>query len=304
MKTYIALDVGGTQIKASTLLESGKLLSPSITHYPSHSMESRSIILSHLYTIITNQFCHIPPSDMLFGIGIAFPGPFDYEQGISLIQGINKYDSIYNFNLKSYLLECLNQDLSIRNRLSPDFDIRFENDASLYALGETVLHNAPTDSKCLCVCIGTGLGSAFLDQGQLITNRADVPTNGWVYDTPFLDSIIDDYISARGIMGLYQEVSGICVSEVKPIAAQALLGDADALQTFHIFGERFANALEGFLENFKPTTLVIGGQISKSYPLFESHFTKIIKKQHPNLDIRLSADTSMSTLLGVIPLFL
>ncbi|MGL4738794.1 MAG: ROK family protein [Cellulosilyticaceae bacterium] len=304
MHTYIAMDVGGTQIKVGVIDGSGHLLSPQISHYPSHSTQDKDTILNHLYHIITTELRHIPENALLSGVGIAFPGPFDYATGVSLIQGINKYDSIYGVNLRTHLLDQLLSDPMYTSRLAPDFDIRFANDASLYALGETVLGNAPTTSKCLCLCIGTGLGSAFLDAGKLITERCDVPTNGWVYDTPFLASIIDDYISARGIMNLYYEKASVNVYEVKPIADLAIVGDVAAIETFKVFGERFADAIISFLDTFKPSTLVVGGQIAKSYALFAPYFTEHIKKQHPSLDIRLSADTSMSTLLGVIPLFL
>lgn len=303
MNAYIALDVGGTQIKAGMISTDGKLLSSQITHYPSHSTKDKETILNHLYQIIINELIPLTENDTLLGIGIAFPGPFDYDRGISLIQGINKYDSIYGVNLKSYLLERILSDESVSHLLTADFDIRFANDASLYALGETVLTNAPTTSKCLCLCIGTGLGSAFLDHGKLITSREDVPDNGWVYNTPFLDSIIDDFISARGLINLYYQLSGVHVYEVKLIADLALAGDLLAQKTFTLFGERFATAITSFLDHFKPSTLIIGGQISKSYPLFAPSFEALLKKQHPNLEIRLSADTSMSTLLGVIPLF-
>ena len=34
------------------------------------------------------------------GVGMAIPGPFDYENGISRMQGLNKYDAIYGIPLE------------------------------------------------------------------------------------------------------------------------------------------------------------------------------------------------------------
>lgn len=34
------------------------------------------------------------------GVGMAIPGPFDYEHGISRMQGLNKYDAIYGIPLE------------------------------------------------------------------------------------------------------------------------------------------------------------------------------------------------------------
>src|SRR5689334_22231390 len=57
----------------------------------------------------------------LKGIGIAMPGPFDYENGISLISGVNKYQSLYGLNIKQALLSHL--------PVHKELPIIFENDA-------------------------------------------------------------------------------------------------------------------------------------------------------------------------------
>ena len=43
------------------------------------------------------------PFSLLLGIGIAMPGPFDYNEGISLIRNLGKYDSIFGVNVRQYL---------------------------------------------------------------------------------------------------------------------------------------------------------------------------------------------------------
>ena len=42
---------------------------------------------------------------MIRGVGMAIPGPFDYEHGISRMQGLNKYDAIYGIPLESEIRE-------------------------------------------------------------------------------------------------------------------------------------------------------------------------------------------------------
>lgn len=301
MNAYIALDVGGTGIKASLVSETGNLLIP-ITHYDAKSSCSKDIILDNLSEIIIKQLHIYARPISILGVGIAFPGPFDYEKGICLIEGIGKYDSIYGINIAQLLHERLSNDDYFMNYASPSFSIRFENDASLYALGEMIIQ--PTISeKCICFCIGTGLGSAFIEDGKLITNREDVPSNGWVYDTPYKASIIDDYISARGILKLYETLSGQQLKEVKPIADLALAGHPMARQTFNQFGSNFSEAITTFLETFHPTSIVIGGQIAKSFGLFKESFYDGLPSGFKTLDVRLSEDSSLSTLLGVIGLF-
>ncbi|WP_426327964.1 hypothetical protein [Pedobacter sp. R-06] len=45
------------------------------------------------------------------------PGPFDYENGISLIRSMNKYESLYLVNIKGFLvrqLDLLPQNIVFR----------------------------------------------------------------------------------------------------------------------------------------------------------------------------------------------
>lgn len=303
MNGLIALDVGGTSIKVGIITSSGFLLTPGITHYPSLAKEDKETLLNHFTTIILKQLESTPSPIHLVGVGMAFPGPFDYKNGIPLMQNINKYDSLYGISIGREILNRLHTYEAFTAISNPSCSLKFENDASLYALGETVLNPELMQGKVLCLCIGTGLGSAFLEDGQLITNRCDVPENGWVYDTPFLESIIDDYISARGILNLHQTLHQITVPDVKTIADLALKGDTAALKTFEYFGTYFAKAITCFLETFKPDTLVIGGQIAKSFSLFEEAFNEQLQKIAPSINITLSTDSSLSTLVGVSRLF-
>lgn len=303
MNTFIALDVGGTSIKASVIAPNGSLLTPGITHYPSLAKEDKETLLNHFTQIILDKIQEVPYTIHVLGIGMAFPGPFDYEKGISLMQNINKYDSLYGIAIGEEILTRLKTHEAFNKVAAPDCSIKFENDASLYALGETLLTPELMQGKVLCLCIGTGLGSAFLEDGQLITDRSDVPTHGWVYDTPFRDSIIDDHISARGILKLHEDLHQVIVSDVKAIYNLALEGNESALKTFAVFGSRFAEAIACFLETFKPHTLVIGGQIAKSFPLFKDGFLLSLHKVTPCISITLSSDSASSTLIGVTRLF-
>ncbi len=66
-------------------------------------------------------------SEEIITIGIAMPGPFDYEQGISLMKGMQKYDSLYGMNIRQILAERLG---------IPGEHITFINDAEAFYAGE------------------------------------------------------------------------------------------------------------------------------------------------------------------------
>ena len=70
-------DVGGTGIKYGTLNKKGVLISP-ISDLPSPSRKVKEEVFSFFSRIIEKE-------ENVKGIGMAWPGPFDYEKGVSLM---------------------------------------------------------------------------------------------------------------------------------------------------------------------------------------------------------------------------
>jgi len=58
------------------------------------------------------------------------PGPFDYENEISYITGITKYEALYKLNVKEMLTKAL--------RIDKD-DILMKNDAACFLAGEAFI---------------------------------------------------------------------------------------------------------------------------------------------------------------------
>ena len=294
MNFYIGLDVGGTNIKSGIVLENGSILDDNINISPSLANQDKNTILTNIFNIIQKEFNRCNNGSLL-GIGIGFPGPFDYENGVCKIKNINKYDSIYNINIKDEILNFINSS-NIVNKVDKNFDILFENDATLFALGELEQNETLKTNKCLAICIGTGCGSAYLENGKIIKSGKGIATNGWVYSIPFKNSIVDDYISARGIINFYNSLSNNKINNVKDIS---LLYDKDinAKTTFDSFGKDLFDVLNLILTDFKAKNIILGGQISKSYNLFKNDLLSL------NTNIHLSKDTSKSTLIGAMALF-
>ncbi len=195
MQVTLCLDVGGTEIKGAALGEEGALLGK-LTHFPAHSQESAPFLLDH-FTAILRQLT--PEGGSVSAVGLAFPGPFDYEKGICLIRGLKKYDALYGMEL--------GKELALRLNL-PQHPF-FLNDVQGFALGEMGFGAAQGAQKAMFVCIGTGCGSAFGWEGNLAdASVPGVPPEGYLYPVPFLEGCIDDYISRRGLKRLSQEILG------------------------------------------------------------------------------------------------
>ncbi|WP_027092969.1 ROK family protein [Cohnella thermotolerans] len=300
MRKYaIVFDIGGLYIKAAVLDEQGRLVPDSYMIYPSRSKERKEELLRHLVDLVKQQTNRImAKSFRIEGIGYAFPGPFDYERGISYIRDVDKFENIYGVNLRQELSHRLAQESSFAGKRAPGFHIVFENDANLFALGEYEIGKAGRYAKSLCLTIGTGAGSAFLELGELVKHRRDVPENGWIYNQPFRDSVVDDYISKRGIVRLLRE-AGLADDEidVKSAAELAKAGDERAADVFRRFGGMIGEMLRPFVRSFQPEAVVIGGQIVKSKELFLDSVREALRDCPVALEV--TDETSISTFAGV-----
>ena len=98
---YLLLDVGGTEIKGCVSDASGR--KTRIRKFPAHAQKSAEKILDNLAGICRKLAGET--DGMIRGVGMAIPGPFDYEHGISRMQGLNKYDAIYGIPLEPEIRE-------------------------------------------------------------------------------------------------------------------------------------------------------------------------------------------------------
>lgn len=297
----IAFDVGGVFIKSAVLNAAGGVLMDTIMIYPARSEEDRETLLGHLASVVEQQAAKIIDKKFVIsGIGFAFPGPFDYENGVCHIRGLGKFEHIYGVNLREELMGRLLANKSMRRRMASPFSIVFENDASLFALGEWLSGEAGPYERSICITLGSGTGSAFVDCGTLVKNRGDVPPNGWVYNEPFRDSIVDDYISKRGILRLAGELGLGLSLDVKEIADLARSGNAAAAEVFRRFGSLTGEMLRPFVARFRPQAVIVGGQIAKSADLFQDTLREALAE--PDVAVRFSERANISAFVGVAKL--
>jgi glucokinase len=267
----IALDVGGTYIKSCIMLNHVPIPA-SQKEFPSLADQDKETIIEQFITIFKYQadFYHSQfiEQDGYWHIGLAFPGPFDYKQGICYIQGLDKFESLYGFNLKEAFYERLTQEQGSWARPLQSAEIKFENDARLFALGFST--NYPQD-RFIALTLGTGLGSAFIEKSTIIDRFQGIPANGWLYNQPYRDGIIDDAFSKRGILQLAHSLGVMKPDlDVKELAEDAIAGDALSREVFTEFGKRLADMLIPYIQAFQPNLLVFGGQLSKSFHLFSA----------------------------------
>lgn len=226
----------------------------------------------------------------LKGIGFAMPGPFDYANGVALFdKNVNKYKNLYGLNIS----EILREKLDLHN----GFRIRFVNDATAFALGEDWIGKAEGTTRSLAVTLGTGFGSAFLENHLPVVSGEAVPKNGYVYHLPFEDGIADDYFSTRGLLARFQEKTGKRFSGVKELAELAATEPA-VVQLFADFGFKLGVFLAPLIEKFGAEVLVIGGNISNALPLFGQYLQNYFLRNGICIPIEKSELNETASIIG------
>jgi predicted NBD/HSP70 family sugar kinase len=196
-----------------------------------------------------------PVADGATRVGVAVPGPFDYECGISTIRGVTKLDGLYGVDLRAELGRVF--------VAAAPLDIRFLNDAEAFLLGEAAAGAAHDSVRAIGITLGTGLGSAFLVDGHIVRTGRGVPPDGELYRISFHGTEVEDTISGRG---LRQRFDG--VADAKRIAELAAEGDQRATSAYASFGADLAEFLAPWVGDFAPDAVVVGGSIARAWAHF------------------------------------
>lgn len=258
-KCVLAVDVGGTSLKIALVSTNLEYVRGSFRRVLVNSNGTRDEILSAIVKGLTSVFKKAVEMRMeVTAIGMAFPGPFDYKRGISLMK--HKFRSIYGVNLKQLIVKELN--------LTDYFPVIFRPDSWAFLVGETCKGAARGYSRVIGITIGSGLGSAFMIENKVVTRGPGVPPHGWLWNLPYKNGILEDWISRRGIIKMYREATGSEL-DVKEIADRAYRGEKYACTVFERIGRILGGVLRSIARDFRAECIVLGGQISRAFNLFE-----------------------------------
>jgi glucokinase len=188
-------------------------------------------------------------------VGVATPGPFDYERGICTIRGVGKLEALFGVDLRSELAHEF-------PHADPQF-IRFLNDAEAFLLGEAAAGAARGCARAIGLTLGTGLGSAFLVEGEIVRDGPGVPPEGELHRAPFRGRPVEEAISGRGLRLRYG--AGVDADRIAELADD---GDTRARDVFASFGADLAEFLAPSVRLFRPARVVVGGAIARAWPYF------------------------------------
>ncbi len=290
MKRYaIGTDIGGSHITCAVVdMKNHSILPDTLSHQKLNNQDSKQVILDAWSQSLRASLSKVDRHEFA-GIGFAMPGPFDYENGIALFtHDVSKYENLYGMNVAKEIKELLGIDSGC--------DIRFMNDATSFAVGEAWACGF-NRQHLISITLGTGFGSAFIENGFPVVTRSDVPEYGCLWHLPFKDGIADDYFSTRWYVRRYEELRGERLPGVKEIA-ERIGQDVMANSLFEEFGGNLGEFLAPWIKKFAAGDIVIGGNISKVWNLFERPFRETMEGLNVNASIHISELGEMAAIIG------
>jgi glucokinase len=276
-RPVLAFDVGGTTVDAGLVTDSGRV-ADQVTSLPSPTRGDLDEVVGFLVRLMRQVAAGSAP----VGAALAWPGPFDYEAGVP--------HSTHKFP------EIRGEPLGRRLEEAAGMAIRFLNDADAFALG--VWADRHRDCRRLVgITIGTGIGAGFVVRGEL-TNDDGAPEDGEIWNLPFRDGILEDYVSAGAVVSSYAASGGDPDLGAGEIAAAARSGERSAVAAYRALGEALGTGLAATTGSFEPERIVIGGRVGQSFDLFGRVAAAAYLRESGVPVPILPADTPHAALIG------
>lgn len=244
----LCIDIGGTHITTAVVERDMLfLVKGTLIHEYVDSQASKEDILARWYNAIAKSI-HAAQGKVATML-VSIPGPFDYQNGICLMDGMHKYQSLLHMDVRDYL--------------SVNFDIReenifFFNDAHAFLLGE-VYYYGWSDKRIVGLTLGTGLGSAWYD--------GVVPKDLNYGSARFRDGIAEDYISTRGIIDFLSKHTNLKFENIKELA-QTTHAEHERKMAFSFLTNALIEFVRIYVIPLNPDAIVIGGSIAKAHTFF------------------------------------
>jgi glucokinase len=273
-----AIDLGGTNLRAAIVDESGKI------HYrikrpsPQNAADPKEIMRALVGAI---RECE-KESGGINSIAILVPGAVDARHEI-VIQAPN-LPGLNGFPLAASLQEEFGSAVLL------------ENDANAAAVGEMWMGAARGCSTIVCITLGTGIGGGIILDGKLWRGvDGSAGEIGHMTVDPFSHlkcgcgntGCLEGFASATGIVRMARELlprypkSLLLESQLsaEKVAEAGLEGDELALEVFKRMGTQLGIATATLVNLLNPEMVVIGGGVANSWSLFEKYLRQEVDRR-------------------------
>lgn len=259
----IGIDLGATNLRVG-LVRGDKLERLETCTLP----EDKSVmsILNKMHNMIKTV------DDDSDHIGIGVPSVVDSEEGIVYdVQNIPGWEKVH---LKDLLEEKTGKSVFLNN------------DANCFALGEWMFGNGRGKKNMIGLIIGTGFAGGIIIDGKLHEGRnCGAGEFGMI---PYKQSILEHYCSGQ----FFTRLVGVRGEE---IYEKAMNDDPASKKLFHQFGGHVAEAIKIVLYTHDPESIILGGSVSETFPLFKQGFDQELKSfgfPHSLTNVEITVSTT------------
>ncbi len=256
MNTYLAIDLGGTNVRVAMADENGKIL----------AMETAGSEADREGTYLV---------DKIVSIASKLPGIKDCKAAGMGIPGVvdkRRKRICYLTNLPNFggyqTIELLEQKLGL--------PVYLENDANLACLAESILGAGKGFQSVYYVTISTGIGGGYVSEGRIISGnhgfageiggmRVKISPAGY-YGLPA--GAVEGEASGTAITRKGQAVPGLTVEHAGDVFRLAKEGDQRAKEIVGEMTEDISVMLSSISYVIDPEVFVLGGGCMKSADVF------------------------------------
>ena len=151
MKTYIGIDLGGTNVRVARVDETGKVLAQ--VKGPSYGQEGPAKVMANLEEMVRE----IPDWNEAEGIGVGVPGPVDTKAG----------SMVLSTNLPGFAGYPFASEMQKQFGM-PAF---LNNDANVAGLAEALVGAGKGYSTVFYLTMSTGIGGALIVNGKTVSGK-------------------------------------------------------------------------------------------------------------------------------------
>jgi glucokinase len=273
VQPVLALDIGGTHIRAAVVLDDGSRLALSKGRTP--VADGPAAILDAAEAALREAQDKVPDDirNAIVGVGISSPGPLDPWRGV-VVETPNMGPRFRDVPIAAELGKRLNL---------PAF---LERDTNVAALGEMAYGAARDCRDFIYITVSTGVGGAIVSEGRIM--HGPDGTAGELGHMPVsmegvcpcgavghLEAFIGGSAMARtaraavaaGSSAFLADLAarkGIDAIEARDISEGEDAGDAACHEILERGRRAFAVACVGFVDGLNPARIVVGGAIADS----------------------------------------
>lgn len=282
INAVIGIDIGGTSTEFGIVNQKGQCLRTNLIYAEQYGDFNQ--YAEHLYKGIQDLTDSLDEEINIKGIGVGAPNGNHYRGTIDHAQNLN-WKGIVPFVEKF-------------KRYFPDIPIVLTNDANAAAIGEMLYGGAKNMKNFVVITLGTGLGSAFVVNGNLVyghdgfageLGHVNVEQNGRICRCGN-KGCLEAYVSATGIKRTLfnvlcsrsekSDLRNVSFSELtsKMIYDAARKGDAIALKAFEITGKILGVKLSDVVAITNPEAIFILGGLAKAGDLIFRPIQRTMEK--------------------------